>query len=154
MFDLADHVRCRHRALVLHFGERIADCATSCSVCLGADVVTDARSTTKPPSVGGRRRDGAGTRGTAAASSTLDEAASALFGELRALRRAIAEASGVPAYVVFSDASLREMAARRPTSREALLAVPGVGPVKIERYGAAFLQVLRGRADAAAAPGS
>jgi ATP-dependent DNA helicase RecQ len=49
----------------------------------------------------------------------------------------------VPAYVVFSDATLLEMAARRPTTEEALLSVSGVGPTKLERYGAAFLEVLR-----------
>ena len=83
---------------------------------------------------------------SAAPPEELDEAAEILFAALRALRRELADAAGVPAYVVFTDAALRAMAATRPTSEDALLAISGVGPVKIERYGAAFLALLRGRA--------
>jgi ATP-dependent DNA helicase RecQ len=67
----------------------------------------------------------------------------ALFEKLRAVRKRLADAEGVPAYIVFSDAALRGMAARRPHSEGELLQVPGVGPVKLERYGAAFLAALR-----------
>jgi superfamily II DNA helicase RecQ len=49
----------------------------------------------------------------------------------------------VPAYVVFNDETLRAMAAHRPNTAERLLALPGVGPVKLERYGSAFLASLR-----------
>jgi ATP-dependent DNA helicase RecQ len=62
---------------------------------------------------------------------------------LRALRRRLADAEGVPAYIVFSDAVLRAMAERRPATPEALLQVPGVGLVKLQRYGEAFLRELR-----------
>ena len=68
-----------------------------------------------------------------------------LFERLRALRRALADAEGVPAYIVFSDAVLARMAAERPTDEAGLLAVSGVGPAKLARYGAAFLRVLRDR---------
>src|SRR5207245_1689050 len=67
----------------------------------------------------------------------------ALFQRLRALRRALADAEGVPAYIVFSDAVLARMAAERPTDEAGLLAVAGVGPAKLARYGHAFLRVLR-----------
>ncbi|MEW6269568.1 MAG: HRDC domain-containing protein, partial [Thermodesulfobacteriota bacterium] len=97
----------------------------------------------------GRRSRGAARDG-GSPEETLDDAADELFRRLRALRKEIADASGVPAYVVFTDACLRAMAARRPTSEQALLAVPGVGPTKLARYGAAFLDLLR-RPDAAAA---
>ena len=50
--------------------------------------------------------------------------------------------SGVPAYIVFSDAVLARMAATRPTDDAGLLSVPGVGPAKLARYGAAFLRAL------------
>jgi ATP-dependent DNA helicase RecQ len=50
----------------------------------------------------------------------------------------------VPAFVVFSDATLKAMAAARPTDRQAMLRVSGVGPAKLERYGEAFLAVVRG----------
>ncbi len=65
-----------------------------------------------------------------------------LFERLRMVRRRLADEQGVPAYVVFSDATLQEMAVLRPASLDALLAVNGVGEVKLERYGAPFLEEL------------
>jgi ATP-dependent DNA helicase RecQ len=65
------------------------------------------------------------------------------FERLRALRKRLADAEGVPAYIVFSDAVLRQMAARAPRDRAGMLAISGVGPVKFERYGEAFLEALR-----------
>jgi ATP-dependent DNA helicase RecQ len=65
-----------------------------------------------------------------------------LFERLRTLRKSLADRQGVPAYIVFSDKVLREMAARRPSAASELLAVPGVGPAKLERYGEAFLSEI------------
>jgi ATP-dependent DNA helicase RecQ len=65
-----------------------------------------------------------------------------IFQRLRALRKQIADEQGVPPYVVFSDATLRELAARRPTTLAAMRAISGVGDVKLERYGRAFLEAL------------
>ncbi len=67
----------------------------------------------------------------------------ALFEELRALRRQIAEREGVPAYVIFHDATLREMAAQRPSTAAELLEVSGVGERKLEKYGEEFLALVR-----------
>ena len=66
-----------------------------------------------------------------------------VFDALRACRRAIAKEQGVPPYVVFHDATLREMAALKPQSLGALGTVTGVGARKLDTYGAAFLAVLR-----------
>jgi ATP-dependent DNA helicase RecQ len=92
------------------------------------------------------RRHGAG-RSTCSGSSTAAAAEGpfdpGLFERLRALRRRLADAEGVPAYIVFSDAVLRQMAEHRPDSRAALLALSGVGPTKLARYGDAFLEALR-----------
>ena len=68
-----------------------------------------------------------------------------LWEELRELRRRLAEAAGVPPYVIFHDATLKEMLRLRPSSTEDLLTLHGVGRTKLDRYGAAFLQVLQGR---------
>ncbi|MDZ4168150.1 MAG: DNA helicase RecQ [Coriobacteriia bacterium] len=65
-----------------------------------------------------------------------------LFERLRELRRTIAAEQSVPAYVVFSDRSLADMAVRLPTSPEELLECHGVGKAKLARYGDAFLEVL------------
>jgi ATP-dependent DNA helicase RecQ len=78
---------------------------------------------------------------------THEEAAAgaddAIFRELRETRRAIADRDGVPPFVVFSDATLRDMAKKRPRNRVEMLAVSGVGQVKFERYGEAFLSITR-----------
>jgi ATP-dependent DNA helicase RecQ len=66
-----------------------------------------------------------------------------LLERLRALRSGIARAEQVPAYVVFADRTLMEMAVRRPKSPYALGEIKGVGPVKIEKYGERFLELLR-----------
>ncbi|SHI02010.1 DNA helicase RecQ [Ferrimonas marina] len=66
-----------------------------------------------------------------------------LFAKLKQLRRELADEHGVPPYVVFNDASLAEMAAELPTSEWELLTINGVGERKLERYGAAFLEVIR-----------
>ena len=63
------------------------------------------------------------------------------------VRRELADDAGVPAYIVFGDKVLLEMVQRRPMSPRELLQVPGVGEAKLERYGAAFLRVLRGPND-------
>ncbi len=66
-----------------------------------------------------------------------------LFEALRALRKRLAERDHVPPFVVFSDATLAEMASVRPTDEAALLEINGVGGRKLERYGADFLDTIR-----------
>ena len=70
-----------------------------------------------------------------------------LLEELRSLRRTLADAKGVPAYVIFSDATLIDMCKKHPKTLEEMLAVSGVGRVKLEQYGAAFLAVLTARGE-------
>jgi ATP-dependent DNA helicase RecQ len=65
-----------------------------------------------------------------------------LFEQLRALRKQLAEESGVPPYVIFGDASLLEMSRERPANEEEFLAINGVGQVKLERHGNAFLEMI------------
>jgi ATP-dependent DNA helicase RecQ len=67
-----------------------------------------------------------------------------LFAELRALRKRIADEAGVPPFVVFGDATLTEMAAMMPQTAEEMLEVSGVGKHKLGKYGAAFLEAIRG----------
>jgi ATP-dependent DNA helicase RecQ len=63
------------------------------------------------------------------------------FEALRALRSEIAKEEGKPAYIVFGDKTLKEMANTLPQSKEAMLDVNGVGEVKFERYGDKFLSL-------------
>jgi ATP-dependent DNA helicase RecQ len=90
------------------------------------------------------------SRKRAAASETLPEADAGLLKALKALRTTLAKAQGQPAYVIFPDRTLIELAARRPTTREQLLTIHGVGEAKLKRYGQAFLDVVLRHADATA----
>ncbi len=75
---------------------------------------------------------------------TVDAKDQGLWETLRQCRRDLAEEAGVPPYVIFHDATLKEMLHRRPASLEEMLAIHGVGQAKLQRYGAAFLDALRG----------
>ncbi len=89
---------------------------------------------------GAGRRKAASPRATP---KTVSSEAKGLFDALRAKRLEIAQAQHVPAYVVFNDRSLAEMAERRPESREAFSEISGVGASKLERYADTFLAVIR-----------
>ena len=75
-----------------------------------------------------------------------------LLSALKAKRRALAEQQGVPAYVVFPDRTLIEMAERRPANLDQMAGITGVGARKLESYGAAFLAVITGEAAQKAHP--
>ncbi|GAA2012616.1 DNA helicase RecQ [Nocardioides kribbensis] len=74
----------------------------------------------------------------------LDAEGAALFERLRAWRAATAKEAGVPAYVVFHDATLRHVAAEAPTTLDALGSISGVGASKLERWGEGLLAVVTG----------
>jgi DNA helicase II / ATP-dependent DNA helicase PcrA len=92
--------------------------------------------------VGSGRRPAAGTGKKVR--PVLESADAATFGRLRVWRKKQADAQGVPAYVVFSDATLVAIADRAPSDSAALAEVPGVGPTKLERYAEPVLAVLAG----------
>ena len=88
----------------------------------------------------GRRRKGASAGSAGAALNPMGDP---LFDALRTLRRDLAKEAGVPPYVIFHDAVLREIAARRPSGRSELAQIGGVGTKKLDAYADAFLSVLR-----------
>src|SRR5579883_2241241 len=97
----------------------------------------------------------AGSRVTDTPEEPAGPADEALFEALRAVRRRLASQQGVPPYVIFADRTLRELAARKPSSRDALLRISGIGEHKAEEYGEPFLRAIAEHAangDAAAAP--
>jgi ATP-dependent DNA helicase RecQ len=129
LFNLLDRAGCRHQALVGYFDEQIARCGTACDACLGVGIeslVRGAPATLRAPVLG--------------ISASNEEAD--LFERLRALRRQIADKEAVPAYIVFSDAVLRDLARRAPKSLAEMRGVSGIGPAKIERYGQLFLDAI------------
>ena len=89
------------------------------------------------------RRQRIAKKGSAASATGLDGEDRELWERLRAWRAAIAREHGVPAYVVFHDATLAELARERPASEAALGRISGVGARKLERYGADLLRLLR-----------
>ena len=82
---------------------------------------------------------------------TLDGADARLFASLKALRSSIAREEKVPSYVVFTDRTLAELAARKPRTTAALLEVRGVGQAKLDKYGERFLAAITGADETEAA---
>ncbi|WP_336660629.1 DNA helicase RecQ [Leucobacter sp. USHLN153] len=93
---------------------------------------------------GTRGDSGSGTAKRSAAAADLAPEQAEVFERLREWRAGEARKQGVPGYVVFGDATLAALAVHRPSSDEDLLAISGIGQVKLERYGAAVLEVLAG----------
>jgi ATP-dependent DNA helicase RecQ len=86
-------------------------------------------------------------RGRKASKATTTPAAAssdnALFESLRSLRKRLANEAGMPPYIIFNDASLREMAQRQPTTLEEFATIVGVGQAKLSRYGGQFVELIR-----------
>jgi ATP-dependent DNA helicase RecQ len=152
MFDLADSPTCLWRGLAGHFAEIIPACGESCGNCSGQDIVAGAAmaagaARARAPEVARGPRPSVPGSAPAAPAAT-DAAAAAgdplLFERLRALRKRLADQRRVPAYVIFSDRTLQDLAARRPRTPDAFLAAHGVGQKKLAEYGSLFLaEILR-----------
>ena len=134
---------CRRGFVLRYFGDPAAraECA-GCDNCLGTHI-----DTSRLKSAARDRARGKKTLKTRRETATHDDitlcaADGALLEQLRTLRRKIAKEEQVPAYVVFADRTLAEMAVRRPRTTTALAGIRGVGPTKLERYGERFLTVL------------
>ncbi|HEX2874479.1 MAG TPA: ATP-dependent DNA helicase RecQ [Polyangiaceae bacterium] len=134
MFRFAEASRCRHQLLAEYFGETLQKCGESCDVCRGK--------VTLPPKLRKSRRGSDTPRAPSAAvlGASID---GELLTLLKSLRLHLARENGVPAYLIFNDATLLEMAARKPRTEADLLQVPGVGPAKLAKYGAAFLKMFK-----------
>jgi ATP-dependent DNA helicase RecQ len=144
LYDRLERGGCRHRVILEYFDEALDGCGDACDVCSGRSIEAVAAESRQVAVAAGRgaqpgRR--AGGRLRLGDGASLEDAE--LFQRLRDLRKRLADEHGVPAYIVFSDATLRAMAELRPTSDAELLDVSGVGPAKLERWGAAFLAELR-----------
>ena len=143
LFRLVDDGGCRHRKILDHFGEDIDPCGTSCDWCTGVKAEDLAAEGMMAVSAATSRRRSTVSRDGVAEPGPLSDEGEALFQRLRELRKSIADQRRVPAYIVFSDKTLRSMAEARPSTPAELLAVSGVGPLKLERYGEAFLEAVQ-----------
>jgi RecQ family ATP-dependent DNA helicase len=135
MFRLAEHRGCRHQAITGYLGEARGACGASCDVCCGRDLLAEAK-----PVTGKKKRRSEVEPANDVPTSPDEE----LFARLKKLRKSLADQRRVPAYLIFSDATLIKMAERRPVTTDDLRGIPGVGPKKLVEYGDAFLDVLKG----------
>ncbi len=129
LVDFAEAKTCRRQALLSYFGQVSVTCG-NCDNCLGIASVTAPRRTKK-----------------AARSEVMREAVAGgvddgLLQRLKALRFKLAQKRKVPAYVIFHDRVLIEMARTKPLTEMDLGQVSGVGPAKLEQFGAVFLSEI------------
>jgi len=89
-----------------------------------------------------RERQSKTARSTSVPTETMSGPELKLFKALKQLRSEIAREGNVPAYVVFTDRSLADMAAKRPTCKESFSAVHGVGEAKLEKFAAPFIDLI------------
>jgi len=138
---------CRRGFVLRYFGDPAAgkDCG-GCDNCLGTHDATR-RQKVAPAPKPGEKRKARGTSGAKPRPEPIELVASPadaqLLERLRALRTRISREEQVPAYVVFPDRTLLEIAVRRPKSPYALGEIRGVGPAKIDKYGERFLELVR-----------
>ncbi|TKB79793.1 MAG: ATP-dependent DNA helicase RecQ [Nitrospira sp.] len=165
LFRAMDQRLCRHQTLARHLGEAMAACGSFCDICAGFDPVRASPTIPRPRASFVRRTPSddpftpacdptgaspttATPRATFGARIPFDETStfdgSTLLSRLKALRKQLANARQVPAYMVFSDATLMDMVSRRPTNEDEMRAVSGVGPKKWAEYGEMFLEAIRG----------
>lgn len=141
---------CRRAFVLRYFGDPGArsECE-GCDVCLGTVAPRPEKGTgtrapreRKPRERSPRERGSRAERAPDPAIADLSAEAEARFERLRALRREIAREEDVPAYIVFDDKTLRQIAVHRPRTLAAFGALRGIGPVKTEKFGARFLAAL------------
>jgi ATP-dependent DNA helicase RecQ len=136
MFRYAESVSCRHQQLARHFGESLPPCKSSCDICTGQDLMMEAPKRIKQARV-------KGVAPLPVPEHIPEDAEEVLFLRLKTLRKRLADGRGVPAYVVFTDATLQAMARYRPQTPEHFLALSGVGLKKLQQYGDTFLEEIR-----------
>jgi len=135
---------CRRGFVLRYFGDPAAgkDCG-GCDNCLGTHDGTRRQRTAESTRGAPKKRAARAPARPEPAELVPGPADARVLERLRSLRSTIAREDRVPAYVVFADRTLIEMAVRRPKSPYALGEIRGVGPMKIEKYGDRFLALLR-----------
>lgn len=127
MADYCETTGCRKKFLLEYFGEKPA--YAKCGSCDNCRDPVPAGSRKNPGTAPGTSRD-----------TAFDPD---LFLRLKSIRTKLAQKSGLPAYCIFPDKSLKEMSRQCPINTGAFSTIPGVGPVKVKKYGPAFLDAIR-----------
>jgi ATP-dependent DNA helicase RecQ len=123
---------CLRRRILRYFGEEAPARCGGCSNCTPQEGLALSRGPDKAARAAARRGSGGGA----------PEADEALYERLARLRLQVARLQKVPAYVVFSNATLADMSAKKPADEGEMLRVSGVGEQKLRLYGALFLQEI------------
>jgi ATP-dependent DNA helicase RecQ len=145
MVRFSDTRGCRRQNLLRYFGD--PDAPRSCKAC---DACSGSRAPEATTVATGKRKRAAPAEAAAAHDERPFDAA--VFEKLRTLRTELAREGKVPPYVVFHDATLRELARSLPTDERAFLAVKGAGPSRWERYGARVIATISNAARFRAPP--
>jgi ATP-dependent DNA helicase RecQ len=136
----AESKKCRHKIICSHFGEKVAwENCEACDVCL-PPVEWKVESAERTVRVASKTKQDKGVAITA--SLEVDEALLAVLKQWRLER---SRADKVPAFVILHDSTLEHLCLRKPASLPQLRSVPGIGEIKLERYGKEILELLRGR---------
>ena len=130
--------RCLRGELLRYFGEKGPENCGNCSVCLG---LYQQESPARAPAAPGLARPKPNRK--ALAQAQLTDSQRELFERLRALRASLARRQGVPAFVIFTDKTLLELAVETPRSPRQLGEISGVGEHKAAAYGEEFLAEIR-----------
>lgn len=126
MVNYCELKSCRREYLLKYFGEETEKKCQGCDCCLGIEKIEETRNW--------KRETGIKQGGD-------------LFEKLRVLRKQIADKNQVPPYIIFSDATLKEMVAYMPKDEASFLKINGVGQEKLKRYGAEFLRVINSQSE-------
>jgi RecQ family ATP-dependent DNA helicase len=144
MVRFSDTRGCRRQNLLRYFGD--GEAPRSCTAC---DSCAGSRAPAAETVAAGSRKRARGETAAPVDDGPFDEA---IFEKLRALRTELAREGKVPPYVVFHDATLRELARALPADERAFLAVKGAGPSRWERYGARVVAITGVASPRAARP--
>ncbi len=146
MIDYCEERGCLRQYIRTYFGEDAPDHCGDCSSCCGPRYDYAAAAKKKP-----RRRiilpddnmDVASDRLQPTRLKLPKPGETSLYEQLRACRMQLAKVNKVPPYIICDDKTLADMARRRPLTTDGLMTVHGMGAVKVSKYGAAFLKVIR-----------
>jgi ATP-dependent DNA helicase RecQ len=136
LFRLAEGGQCRHKAVLAYFDEHIGSCGASCDLCSGRSLKTLIQESAPVTAKKIKQSSKSPAPRQAGFNDTL-------FAQLKKIRKMLADGQNIPAYIVFSDATLLGMASRRPDNELELLNISGVGRVRLAKYGQIFLKAIR-----------
>jgi ATP-dependent DNA helicase RecQ len=140
MFSYAYRARCRRRSILEYFGDDSMPAQCICDVCRGQ--VRMQRPSQAESAVSPRRSDRRKTPSTN--NGELDGSGLVRFERLKKLRLKLAQAQDVPAFCVAHDSVLLAVACVAPETLSDLAEIKGIGPAKLDKYGTAFLEAVKG----------